>query len=110
MIEIADNAHAAAAGRPDREIDAADPFESLNVCAELIVGVVVAAFAHQVKIELAEKERECVSVELLEGRAGGKAILNAVGGGRGALLLSFGERGFKEAVGTELGCFDDTRR
>src|SRR5882762_2824469 len=110
MIEIADDADAAAAGRPDREIDAAHAFESLNVCAELIVGVVVAALAHQVQIEFAEEEREGVSVGLLEGGAGGKAILNAIGGWRGAILLSFGERGFKAAVGTELGCFDDTRR
>src|SRR6267142_1329562 len=110
MIEIADDADAAAAGRPDREIDAAHAFESLNVCAELIVGVVVAALAHQVQIELAEEEWEGVSVELLEGCARGKAILNAIGGWRGAILLSFGERGFKEAVGPELGCFDDTRR
>ncbi len=53
MIEIANYADAAAAGRPDSEIDAADSLESLNVCAELIVSVVVAAFAHQVKIEFA---------------------------------------------------------
>src|SRR5258707_4030322 len=110
MIEIADDAHAAAAGRPDSEIDAANAFESLNVCAELIVGVVVAAFTHQVKIEFAEEEWERVSIELLQGCAGGEAILNAVGGGCGAILLSFGERGFKEAVGPELCCFDDTRR
>src|SRR5712671_7224715 len=99
MIEIANYADAAAAGRPDREIDAADSFESLNVCAELIVGVVVAAFAHEVQIELAEKERERVSIELLEGCAGGKAILNAISGGCGAICLSFGESGFKEAIG-----------
>src|SRR5882757_5515058 len=110
MIEIADDAHAAAAGCPDSEIDAANTFESLNVCAELIVGVVVAAFTHEVQIEFAEEERERVSIELLEGRTGGKAILNAIGGGCGAILLSFGERGFKEAVGTELGRFDDSRR
>src|SRR5712672_4242235 len=110
MIEIANDADAAAAGRPDSEIDAADSFESLNVCAELIVSVVVAAFTHQVQIEFAEEEWEGVSIELLEGRAGGEAILNAIGGGCGAILLSFGKRGFKEAVGTELGCFDDSRR
>src|SRR5258705_8382874 len=101
MIEIANDADAAAAGRPDREIDAANAFESLNVCAELIVGVVVAAFAHQVKIELAEEERERVSIELLEGCAGGEAILNAIGGGSGAILLSFGKGGFREAGGAE---------
>src|SRR5712675_1564841 len=110
MIEIANYADAAAAGRPDREIDAANPFESLNVCAELIVGVVVAAFTHEVQIELAEEERERVSIELLEGCAGGEAILNAIGGGCGAILLSFGEGGLKEAVGAELCCFDDSRR
>src|SRR5258705_10142138 len=101
MIEIANYADAATAGRPDGEIDAAHTFESLNVCAELIVGVVVAAFAHQVQIEFAEEEWEGVSIELLEGCAGGEAILNAVGRRRGAILLSFGKRGFKEAVGTE---------
>src|SRR5882757_9444969 len=107
MIEIADYADAACAGRPDREIDAADAFESLNVGSELVVGVVVAAFAHQVEIKLAEEEGKGVRVELLEHGAGGEAILNAVGRWCGAILLSFGERGFKEAVGTELGCFDD---
>src|SRR6267154_4516224 len=110
MIEIANYADAAAAGRPDREIDAAHAFESLNVRAELVVGVIVAAFTHQVQIEFAEEERERVSIELLEGCAGGEAILNAIGGGCGAILLSFGKRGFKEAVGAELGCFDDSRR
>src|SRR6267154_1959999 len=53
MIEIANYADPAAAGRPDREIDAAHAFESLNVRAELVVGVIVAAFTHQVQIELA---------------------------------------------------------
>src|SRR5258708_4460859 len=110
MIEIADNAYAATAGRPDSEIDAAHAFESLNVCAELIVGVVVATFTHQVQIELAEEEWKGVSIELLQGCAGGEAILNAIGGGCGAILLSLGKRGFKEAVGTELCCFDDSRR
>src|SRR5882672_2946415 len=105
MIEIANYADAATAGRPDSEIDAADAFESLNVCAELVVGVVVAALAHEVQIEFAEEEWERVSIELLEGCARGEAILNAVGGGCGAILLGFGKRGFKEAVGTELGCF-----
>src|SRR5882762_1576011 len=99
MIEIADDADPAAAGRPDGEIDAAHAFESLNVRAELVVGVIVAAFTHQVQIELAEEEWERVSVELLEGCARGEAILNAIGRWRGAILLSFGERASKKPSG-----------
>ncbi len=107
MIEVAADADAAGAGRPDREIDAADAFESLSVRAKFVVSVVVAAFAHEVQIEFAENEREGVSIELLEGGAGGKAILKAAAGGGGAILLGFREGGFKESVGTELLCFDD---
>ena len=106
MIEIANDADAAAAGRPDSEIDAANAFESLNVCAELIVSVVVAAFAHEIEIELAEKEGEGVGVVLLVRGAGGEFVLNAVGGGRRAILHSFGERCFKETFWAEFGSFD----
>jgi hypothetical protein len=66
----------------------------------------VAAFAHEVEVELAEQEGEGVGVELFVSGAGGELVLKAIACGWGTILLSFGERCFKETFGTELGCFD----
>jgi len=53
MIEIADDADTARAGSPHRKINACDAGNRLYVRAEFFVGVVVAAFTHQVQIEFA---------------------------------------------------------
>ena len=48
MVEVADHADALRVGSPDGEVDAADARERDDVRTELVVGVVVAAFAHEV--------------------------------------------------------------
>src|ERR1700730_5750094 len=70
----------------------------------------MAAFTHQVQIEFAEKEREGVGVEWLEGGAGGESVLNAIAGCGGAVPLCFRESCFKETFGTKFGCFDHVLR
>ena len=66
----------------------------------------MAAFAHEVEIELAEEEGKGVGVVLLVGGAGGEFVLDAVGGWQRALLHGFGEGGFKETFRAELGGVD----
>jgi len=66
----------------------------------------VAALAHEVKIELAQEEWKGVSVVLLVSAARSESVSDAIGFCGRAILDRFGESGFKEAFGAELGCFD----
>ena len=52
----------AGAWRPHSKVNALDAFDSDDVGTELFVGVVVAAFAHQVEIEFGQQVWECVGV------------------------------------------------
>src|SRR5216684_854217 len=61
-IEVADDADAARAGRPDGKVDAANAFEGDEMRAEFLVGVVVATFAHEIQVELGEDARKSVGV------------------------------------------------
>src|SRR5580658_1010425 len=72
--------------------------------AEFFVGVVVAALAHEMKIELAKKKGKGVSVEGFDGFAISGAIADAIGAGSGCGLPRFRECGFKESFGTQAAC------
>ena len=78
-------------------MDATDAFKSFQMRAEFIVRVVVTAFAHEVKIELAEQIRKCVGVQGFGGFPVAGTVANAISGRIGLLAIGFGERGFKEA-------------
>src|ERR1700730_211296 len=106
LIEIAYDANAASAWRPDSEIDTTHAFNGVDVRAELVVGVVVAAFAHEVEVELAQKKRKSVGIVLFVCGAGGESVLKAIAGRGRAILLSFRKACFKKAFWTELCCFD----
>ena len=106
LVEIAYDADATRAGGPDSEIYAADARDGVDVGAQFVVGVVVAAFAHEVEVELAEKKREGVGIVLIVS-SGRELVLKAIAGWSGAFLLSFGQGGFKKTFGAELRSFDD---
>ena len=76
---------------------AANSFERSEVGAHFFVHVVVAAFAHEVKIELAEEIGESVSVASFDGFAVTGAIANAVRAGSGCAMERIGQRGFKKS-------------
>src|SRR5579863_156413 len=69
--------------------------------AELVVGVIVTAFAHKMKIELGQQIREGVRIIKLEGLAGAPATLNLVAAGRRGVRLAGWPGGFKKAFGAE---------
>src|SRR5258707_1527771 len=102
MIHVTDDADAASGRRPDGEIGAGDARDGVKMCAEFFVGVVVAAFVHQMKIEVGEEVGKGVRVKDFERFAVVGASLNFVaavlrGGG-----LSGWPAGFSEAIWSEF--------
>src|SRR5260370_6373485 len=97
VVEIANDADPFGAGSPDGEMHAADTFERFEMRAKLFVRVVVAAFAHEMKIKLAEKVGEGVGVEGFDRFAVGGAKANAIRGRGWGALLRVGEGDLKEA-------------
>ncbi len=77
-VEIAYDADPFCAWGPDGKMNAANAFESNHMGAELFVGVVVTAFAHEIQIKLTEHDRKGIGVENLEGIAGVGSSLNLV--------------------------------
>src|ERR1700676_4846452 len=96
VVEVADEADAARARGPNGEMNAADPFERFEVRAEFFVGVVVAAFSHEMEIKLAEKIGERVGVKSFDGFTVAGTKANAIGAGSWRALLRIRKRGFKE--------------
>jgi hypothetical protein len=105
-VEVADDAHAAGTGRPDGEVNAGDAVESVEMSAELFVGVVVAAFPDEMEIEVAEERWERVGVVEFAIFAAGGLIEDAVGGRSQARGRDGGEDGFEDARGAEAACGD----
>jgi len=101
-IEIADHTDAFCAGSPNGKVHARDASKSFYVGAEFFIGVIVAAFAHEVKIEVAEEIGEGVGVEDFEGFAVMSPALDFIAGGRGSGGLTGRPRSFEEAFGAEV--------
>lgn len=101
-IEVAHDADAARAGRPDREVDAGDAFESDDMRAEFIVSVVVAPLPHKVEIEFGENAGERVGIVELERLAVVRAALNHIAGRGGRILLHGGPGSFEETFGAKF--------
>src|SRR6516225_11077075 len=80
-IEVTDHADAASAGGPDGKLDAADACEGDEVRAKLLVGVVMAAFAHEIQIKLGKDAGKSVRIVNLELFAVMGADLNSVQAG-----------------------------
>lgn len=102
MIEIADDADAAGIRRPNGKMNAGDTIDSFHVGAEFFVGVVMAAFAHEIKIELREKKRERVSVVGLYRFAVLCVETNAIAGRSRREFADARQNGFKETLGSKL--------
>ena len=96
-IEVANQTDAARARSPNGEVCSAHAFERSQMRAEFFVGVVVATFAHQMQIELAEQIGKGVGVKGFDGFAVARAIANAIRGRRWQPLLRIGKRDFKKA-------------
>ena len=62
VVEAADDRDAAGARGPDREAHALDAFERHRVGAELLVEVMVVAFAEEVEVSFLKHGRETVRV------------------------------------------------
>ena len=62
MIKIAYDADAPSAWCPHGKINALHAFDGVNMPAELVVRVVVATLAHEVKIELTQEKGKSVGV------------------------------------------------
>ncbi len=108
-VEVADNADAFGAGSPRGEVNAANAFESDDMGAEFFVSVVVAAFTHQVKVELAQNNGEGIGIENLEGIARVHASLNLVTAWRRRSGLVRRPGGFKEPFGAKFSGIGDFR-
>src|SRR3989442_1788475 len=101
-IEVANDTDAASAGSPNGEVNAVNAFEGDNVSAEFFVSVVVAAFAHEMQVELSQHARKCVGVVDFVGLAEVSASADFVGCRRGRTGLARRPGGFEEAFGAEL--------
>src|SRR5260370_1923388 len=82
-IEVAHDADAFCAGRPNGEVNAAHAIERNHMGAEFFISVIVAALDHKVKLQLAEDDRKGIRIENLKGIAEMCASLNLVTARRG---------------------------
>ena len=82
-------------------MSAGNAVDGFQMSAELVVGVIVTAFAHKVKIELGQQIRKRIRIIKLEGLAGAPATLNLVAAGRRGVRLAGWPRGFEKAFGAE---------
>src|SRR5260370_15594790 len=87
-IEVAHYADALGTGSPDGKMNAANAFQRDHMSAELFVSVVMAGFAHQIQIKLAEHDGKGIRVKNFEKIAGVGSTLNFVNvwGGRRGLV------------------------
>ncbi len=106
-IEIADDADAAGRRSPDGEIHAGDTVDSFQVSTEFFVGVVMAAFGHQVKVEVAELEGEGVRIINFKRNAFVRAALNFITTRFGSSGLTRRPGCFEEAFGAEFDSVGD---
>src|SRR5437660_1723482 len=101
-VEIANYADAPRGGRPYGEVDAANSIDGFQVRTEFFIGVVMAAFGHEVKVKIAELMREGVRVVDFEWDAFERAALNFVAGGFGCGGLARGPSRFEKAFGAQF--------
>src|SRR6476646_7099722 len=101
-VEIADDADSFCRRRPDSEIDSGNAVDGLEVRAELFVGIVVAAFGHEVQVEIAELIREGRRVVDFERNAFVCAALNFIAAGFGRGVLARRPRRFEKTFGAQL--------
>jgi hypothetical protein len=78
--------------------------------AEFLVGVVMAALAHEIQVKFGEDTGEGIRVVSLERVAVVRTAVDLVTGGRGAAGLLQWQEGLKKAFGTHLHGFDNARR
>src|SRR6188508_346367 len=78
--------------------------------AQLFIGVVVAAFAHEMEIEIGELKWKSVGIEDLKRLGAMGAALNLVAAGFWRCLLVRGPNRFEEAFGPEFHCVRDLGR
>src|SRR5215472_2797761 len=110
VIEIALNADAARAGRPNGKVGAANAFRCDQVRPEFLVRIVVAALAHEVKVEFSEYARKSIGIVKFKGFAVACADLNFVTRGRRRSSLVLWQNGFEKAFRTQFHGFDNDRR
>ncbi len=72
IIKVTDDADAPGVRRPHCKMHAAHALDGLQVRAELLVAVVVRAFAEQMKIEIAQQGRKGIGIGDRPFRAGGR--------------------------------------
>src|ERR1041385_604436 len=102
LIHVTDHADAPSGRRPDREGRARDSCDRLGMRAKLFISVEVAAFAHEMEIEVGEKKRKYVRIENLKGFAGMRAALDLVAAGLGRSGLIGGPDRLEEAFRTQF--------
>src|SRR5437016_4235294 len=101
-VEVANDADALCAGSPDREVNAPSAFKRYDVSAEFLVSVVMAAFAHEVEIELAQHNGKSIRIESFERIAEVRAPLNLVTARRRRSGLVRWPGSFEEAFRTKF--------
>ena len=98
-VEVADDAHRAGRRGPHRERGALGAFVLDDVGAEALVELLVAALAHQVQVQLADRRQEGVRVG--DGELPGRAVVDL------ELVLqrqlSVRDLGLEDAAGVDLG-------
>src|SRR5207244_3214314 len=106
-IEVADDADPASAGRPDGKLNAADACERDEVRAELLVSVVMAAFAHEIQVKLGEDAGKSIRIVKLKSFAVMGADLNSVDAGWRRASVACWQDSFKKAFGAQFHRFDN---
>src|SRR5262249_34402979 len=100
--EIGDHADALCGWRPDGKAHAGDSIHGFDVSTELFVRVVVAAFGHQMQIEIAELVGEGIGIENFKLKAFVRAALNFVAAWLGSNSLAGRPGRFKKTFGAEF--------
>jgi len=87
-----------------------DPVDGVQMGAQLLVGVVMAAFADEVQVEVGEQVRESVRIENFERVALLGAVLDFVTGGLRCRGLLRGPRSLEQSFLAHFHCAGNLRR
>src|SRR5215475_8580459 len=101
-VEIGDDTDTLCGGGPDGKVHTGDSIHRFDVGAEFFVRIVVAAFGHQVQIEIAELIGKRIWVVDLERDAFMRAPLNFVAAGLWSGSLAGWPSRFEEAFRTKF--------
>lgn len=109
-IEVTDDTDPFGAGSPDGEMNAANAFKGDEMRAKFLIGVVVAALAHEIEVKLSEDAGESKRIVNFKGLAVVGTAADPVACGRMYISVGWWQNGLEKAFVTQFRGFDNRGR